>query len=101
MHKAAKHGGVVGNVRSSHRGRVEDASDELEVRLALLYHAIGLSGCNAELAESACPLRFVSEPSRCSGRFLQRLVRQEAVSVKERNERREDADGCRLSSCRE
>eukprot|EP00965_Chrysotila_dentata_P180193 5949614-Pleurochrysis_carterae.AAC.1 len=34
MHKAAKRGGVVGNVRSSRRCRVEDASDELEVRLA-------------------------------------------------------------------
>eukprot|EP00965_Chrysotila_dentata_P005055 165611-Pleurochrysis_carterae.AAC.1 len=50
MHKAAKHGSVVGNVRSSHCGRVEDASDELEVGLALLYRAVGLGGCNAELA---------------------------------------------------
>eukprot|EP00965_Chrysotila_dentata_P166273 5489254-Pleurochrysis_carterae.AAC.1 len=30
MHKAAKNGGVIGNVWSSHRGGVEDASDELE-----------------------------------------------------------------------
>eukprot|EP00965_Chrysotila_dentata_P049087 1628189-Pleurochrysis_carterae.AAC.1 len=30
MHKVAKHGGVIGNVRSSRRGRVEDASDEPE-----------------------------------------------------------------------
>eukprot|EP00965_Chrysotila_dentata_P124655 4121084-Pleurochrysis_carterae.AAC.1 len=52
MHKAAKHGGVVGNVRSSHRVRVEDASDKLEVGLALLDRAVGLSSCNAELAES-------------------------------------------------
>eukprot|EP00965_Chrysotila_dentata_P022693 751772-Pleurochrysis_carterae.AAC.1 len=44
-------GGVVGNVPSSHRGRVEDASDELEVKLALLDRAVGLGGCNAELAE--------------------------------------------------
>eukprot|EP00965_Chrysotila_dentata_P137707 4555920-Pleurochrysis_carterae.AAC.1 len=80
MHKAAKHGGVVRNGRSSHRGRVEDASDELEVELALLYRAVGLDGCNAELAGSAYPLGFGGEPSWCSGRFAQRLVRQEAVS---------------------
>eukprot|EP00965_Chrysotila_dentata_P062693 2077464-Pleurochrysis_carterae.AAC.1 len=28
--RAAKHGGVVGTLRSSHRGCIEDASDELE-----------------------------------------------------------------------
>eukprot|EP00965_Chrysotila_dentata_P106227 3508203-Pleurochrysis_carterae.AAC.1 len=79
MLKAAKHRGVVGNVRSSHRRRVEDASDELEVRLALFYRAVGLGGCNAELAECAYLLGCVGEPSKCSGRFAQRLVRQEVV----------------------
>eukprot|EP00965_Chrysotila_dentata_P039109 1300225-Pleurochrysis_carterae.AAC.1 len=63
MHKAAKQGGAVGNVRSNHCGRVEEASDELEVRLALLDRAVGLGGCNAELAENAYPLGFVGEPS--------------------------------------
>eukprot|EP00965_Chrysotila_dentata_P070192 2318041-Pleurochrysis_carterae.AAC.1 len=63
---------MVGIVRSSHRGRVEDASDELKVRLALLGRAVGLGGCNAELAESAYPMGFVGVPSRCSGRFAQR-----------------------------
>eukprot|EP00965_Chrysotila_dentata_P114356 3779754-Pleurochrysis_carterae.AAC.1 len=63
MHKAAKHGAVVGNVQLSHRGRVEDASDKLEVRLALLNCAVGRGGCHAELAESAYPLGFVGEPS--------------------------------------
>eukprot|EP00965_Chrysotila_dentata_P039460 1311957-Pleurochrysis_carterae.AAC.1 len=81
MHEAAKPEGVVGNVRSSHRGCVGDTNDELEVRLALFDCAVGLSGCNAELAESAYPLGFVGEPSRrCSGRFAQRFVRQEAAS---------------------
>eukprot|EP00965_Chrysotila_dentata_P153264 5065353-Pleurochrysis_carterae.AAC.4 len=42
----------------NHRGRVEDASDELEVRLALLNNAVDISGSNAELAESAYPLGF-------------------------------------------
>eukprot|EP00965_Chrysotila_dentata_P032427 1081142-Pleurochrysis_carterae.AAC.1 len=32
---------------------------------------------HAELAESAYPLGFAGKPSRCSGRFAQRLVRQE------------------------
>eukprot|EP00965_Chrysotila_dentata_P098618 3260266-Pleurochrysis_carterae.AAC.1 len=81
MHNAAKHGGLVGNVRSSHRGRVKDASDELEERLALLDRAVRLGGCNTELAESAYLLGFVGEPSRYSGRFAQRLIRQEAVSL--------------------
>eukprot|EP00965_Chrysotila_dentata_P048549 1610278-Pleurochrysis_carterae.AAC.1 len=51
---------MVGNVRSSYHGRVEDASDELEVRLALLDRAVGLSGCNATFAESAYPLGLSS-----------------------------------------
>eukprot|EP00965_Chrysotila_dentata_P082116 2710027-Pleurochrysis_carterae.AAC.1 len=59
MPKAAKHGGVVGNIWSSHRGRVEDASDKLEAMLALLDCAVGLGGCKAELAKSAHPLGFV------------------------------------------
>eukprot|EP00965_Chrysotila_dentata_P169051 5582697-Pleurochrysis_carterae.AAC.1 len=63
MHKAAKHVGLVENVQSSHRGCVEDASDELDVRLALLDRAVGLGGSNADLAESAYPLGFVDEPS--------------------------------------
>eukprot|EP00965_Chrysotila_dentata_P175585 5796548-Pleurochrysis_carterae.AAC.1 len=68
MHKASKHKCVVGNVLSSHRGRVEDASGELEVRPALLDRVVGLGFCNAELAESAAyPLGFVVEPSKCSG----------------------------------
>eukprot|EP00965_Chrysotila_dentata_P229608 6197285-Pleurochrysis_carterae.AAC.3 len=67
VHKTTKHGGVVGNVRSIHRGCVEDAGNELEVRLALLDCAVGLCGCNVELAESVYPLGFVGKPSRCSG----------------------------------
>eukprot|EP00965_Chrysotila_dentata_P084545 2791019-Pleurochrysis_carterae.AAC.1 len=53
VHKATKHISMVGSVRSSYRGRVKDASDELDVRLALLGRAVGLGGCNAELADSA------------------------------------------------
>eukprot|EP00965_Chrysotila_dentata_P085670 2826523-Pleurochrysis_carterae.AAC.1 len=64
----------------SRRGRMKDASDDLKVRLALLDCAVGLGGCNAELVASAYPLGFVGEPGRCSGRFAQCLVRQEAVS---------------------
>eukprot|EP00965_Chrysotila_dentata_P003823 124968-Pleurochrysis_carterae.AAC.1 len=40
------------------------ATRQLEVRRALLYRAVGLGGCNAKLAESACSLGFVGEPSR-------------------------------------
>eukprot|EP00965_Chrysotila_dentata_P104832 3462066-Pleurochrysis_carterae.AAC.1 len=52
---------MVGEVRSSHRGRVEDFSDLREVRLALFDRAVGLGGCNAEHAESAYPLGFVGK----------------------------------------
>eukprot|EP00965_Chrysotila_dentata_P106268 3509443-Pleurochrysis_carterae.AAC.1 len=57
-------GGVVGNVGPSRRGSVEDASDELEVRLALLNRAVGLGNCNAELTERAYPLGFVGDRTK-------------------------------------
>eukprot|EP00965_Chrysotila_dentata_P081097 2676996-Pleurochrysis_carterae.AAC.1 len=50
---------TIGNVRSSHCGRVKVASDKLKVRLALLDRAVGLGGCNAELAKSAYALGYL------------------------------------------
>jgi len=80
VHGATKHGDVVVDVRISHRGHVEDASGELEARLALFDCAVGLGRCNAKCAESAYLLGFIGEPGRCSVRFAQHLVWQEAVS---------------------
>eukprot|EP00965_Chrysotila_dentata_P202478 6181146-Pleurochrysis_carterae.AAC.6 len=58
------------DTHSSHRGCVEDASNELEARLVLLNRAVRLGHINDELTESAYPLGFVGEPRRCRGRFV-------------------------------
>eukprot|EP00965_Chrysotila_dentata_P250138 6209270-Pleurochrysis_carterae.AAC.3 len=73
---------MVGDVRSSHRGHVEDASNELMRGLALLIvRTVGLGGYNAEPTEIAYPLGFVDKPSKSSNQFAQRLIRQEAVTL--------------------
>eukprot|EP00965_Chrysotila_dentata_P064423 2135548-Pleurochrysis_carterae.AAC.1 len=83
VHEAAKHGGgVVEEIRTSHCGRAEDDSNELEVQLALLDRAVGLGRCDtAELAEGAHTQSSIVKPCRRSGRLAKRLlVRQKTVS---------------------
>eukprot|EP00965_Chrysotila_dentata_P194986 6176715-Pleurochrysis_carterae.AAC.1 len=74
-----EHGSLVGKVRSSYRGRVKNASNELEIRLASLNRTVGVAGCDAEIPESTYLLGSVGKPRKCSGRFAQRLVWQESI----------------------